>query len=263
MSRIETTFNKLKEQNKKAFIGFVTAGDPTIKDTYELVLEMEENGVDIMELGVPFSDPMAEGPIIQSANERALANNVNVNDIFKLVADLRLKTQMPIILLLYYNSILSYSENAFFKECSKAGIDGLIIPDLPFEEREELLEASKETGVKVISLVSPTSESRIKTICREAEGFVYCISSLGVTGTRSEFKTDFDSFMGEVRKNTQIPTALGFGISNGEQAAKLKKYADGIIIGSAIVRLIEDNIHSDYKGKVIEFVKSVREALDS
>lgn len=261
MNRIEATFNKLSESNRKAFISFVTAGDPTIEDTYELVLLMEKSGVDIVEIGVPFSDPMAEGPIIQRANIRALRNNINVDNIFKMVSRLREKTQIPLLFLLYYNSILSYGNERFFAECVKAGVDGLIIPDLPYEEKEELRDVSQKTGVNLISLVSPTSKDRIKTICAEAEGFVYCVSSLGVTGVRSEFRTDFENFIGEVRKNTKTPAAIGFGISNATQAAGLKKYADGIIIGSAIVRLIEENLEGDFKGKVAEFVRGVREAL--
>lgn len=262
MNRIQKTFKILKEINKKAFIAFVTAGDPTLEDTYELVLEMEKNGVDIVELGIPFSDPMAEGPVIQKANERALSLGINVDNIFEMVEKLRIKTQIPIVFLLYYNSILSYGSEKFFLACVKSGVDGLIIPDLPYEEKEELIDISKMSGVNIISLVSPTSKDRIKTICAEAEGFVYCVSSLGVTGTRSEFKTDFDAFLGEVRAATNIPTAIGFGISNGEQAEKLKKYADGIIIGSAIIRKIEDNLQGDFKGKVVGFVRSIREALD-
>jgi len=261
MSRIDNTFRRLKEQNKKAFIGFITAGDPTLKDTYELVLKMEQNGLDIIELGVPFSDPMAEGPVIQRANERAMY--INVDKIFNMVSELRQRTQIPILFLLYYNSVLSYGRKDFFAACVNSGVDGLIIPDLPFEEKEELSDIAKESGVNIISMVSPTSMDRIKTICHEAEGFVYCVSSLGVTGTRSEFKTDFDSFLGEVRASTDIPAAIGFGISNGQQAAELKKYADGIIIGSAIIRLIEENLEGDFKGKVLEFVHSVREALDN
>jgi len=262
MNRIAATFNKLKEQNKKAFISFVTAGDPTLKDTYELILLMEKNGVDIIEIGVPFSDPMAEGPVIQRANIRALKNDINVDKIFEMVSKLREITQIPIIYLLYYNSILSYGSKVFFERCANSGVDGLIIPDLPYEEKEELTDISKETGVNLISMVSPTSKDRIKTICKEAEGFVYCVSSLGVTGTRSEFKTDFDSFIGEVKASTKMPAAIGFGISNAKQASELKKYADGIIIGSAIVRLMEENLEGDYKGKVGEFVSSVRQALD-
>lgn len=262
MNRIQDTFNILKKENKKAFIAFATAGDPTLNDTYEMVLEMEKNGVDIIELGIPFSDPMAEGPVIQRANERALAYGINVDNIFEMVEKLRIKTQMPIIFLLYYNSILSYGSDRFFKACVKSGVDGLIIPDLPYEEREEISAASNETGVNIISLVSPTSRDRIKKICTEAEGFVYCVSSLGVTGARREFKTDFDSFLGEVRSATNIPAAIGFGISNGEQAAELKKYADGIIIGSAIIKKIEENLNGDFKGKVRDFVCSIREALD-
>lgn len=262
MNRIKATFDKLAENNQRAFISFVTAGDPTLEDTYELVLLMEKSGVDIVEIGVPFSDPMAEGPVIQKANIRALKNNVNVNDIFEVVSKLRKTTQIPLIFLLYYNSILSYGSEKFFSECVKAGVDGLIIPDLPYEEKEELRDVSQKTGVNIISLVSPVSKDRIKTICAESEGFVYCVSSLGVTGVRSEFKTDFESFIGEVKKNTKTPAAIGFGISNATQAAELKKYADGIIIGSAIVRLIEENLEGDFKGKVAEFIRGVRQALD-
>jgi len=262
MNRIKRTFDTLKEKNRKAFIAFVTAGDPSLEDTYELVLGMEKSGVDIIELGIPFSDPMAEGPVIQRANERALSRGINVDNIFDLVEKLRIKTQIPIIFLLYYNSVLSYGSVRFFKACVKSGVDGLIIPDLPYEEKDELIDISKSSGVNIISLVSPTSKDRIKTICAEAEGFVYCVSSLGVTGTRSEFKTDFRAFLGEVRAVTNTPAAIGFGISNGEQAAELKKYADGIIIGSAIIRKLEENLKGDYMAKVMEFVGSIREALD-
>ncbi|HEX3027397.1 MAG TPA: tryptophan synthase subunit alpha [Clostridia bacterium] len=262
--RIAEMFQAKKTQGKKALITFVTAGDRCLEETERLVLEMENKGADLVELGIPFSDPVAEGPVIQDANLRALKHKIRVNDVFDAVARLREKTQIPIVFLLYFNCVLNDTPERFFKRCAQTGVDGVIIPDLPIEEREEAASVARSYGIKVIPLVAPTSQDRIDKIAGEAEGFLYCVSSLGVTGMRSKFETDFESFFGSINKAAKTPTALGFGISSPEQAAKLKKYADGIIVGSAIVRLVGDSRSEDEAvEKVGGFVASLRAALDT
>ena len=192
LNRIDQRFAALKLQNKKALITFITAGDPDLKATETLVLEMEKAGADIIELGVPFSDPVAEGPVIQAASERALKSGTTLKDIFTLVKNLRQKTDIPILLMMYLNCIFKYGKEKFFENCVESGIDGVIVPDMPFEERDEISAESKKAGVYAINLVAPTSKERIKEIASESEGFLYCVSSLGVTGQRSNFSTDFD-----------------------------------------------------------------------
>lgn len=262
MHRIESTFKKLKENGKKAFISFVTAGDPTLQDTYEIVLEKVKNGVDIVELGVPYSDPIAEGSVIQAANKRALLNNVKLADVFALVKRLRVEIETPIVLLLYFNSIFKFGLAQFFEECSLAGVDGVIIPDLPYEEQEEVRPFAKEFGIDVISMISPTSYERKAKICENATGFLYCVSSLGVTGVRQDFDTNIMEMFSEINKFAQIPTAIGFGISTPKHVLELKKYADGIIIGSAIVKLVEENINKNISQEIGKYIKEIREALD-
>lgn len=263
MSRIESAFTKRKENGQKALVTFITAGDPDLEATRQLVLEMEKQGADIVELGIPYSDPIAEGPVIQRANERALKNSIKLRNIFDLVSSLRHDTQLPIVFLLYFNCILQYAPERFFAECRLAGVDGVIIPDLPFEEKMEIKNIAESEGVDIISLVSPTSKERVVRIAGDARGFLYCVSSLGVTGMRSSFHTNFDEFFSFINASTKVPTALGFGISTPEQIAQLRGYSDGLIVGSAIVKKVEESSScEDAVKKVGEFVKSLRTALD-
>jgi len=239
-NRIDLKFNELKQKNKKAFIAFITSGDPTLDMTYEFALALFEAGVDILELGVPFSDPVAEGPVIQAASERALKAGAKIDLIFETVKKLRQKTDMPLLFMMYMNCIYVYGTERFFKNCCDAGIDGVIIPDLPFEERWEVCDIAEKYNIYNIYLLAPTSEGRIKEIAGNAKGFLYCVSSRGVTGTRSAFTTDFASFSSEVKKYAPVPAAVGFGISNPGQAKELSRYFDGVIMGSAFVKIIEE-----------------------
>ena len=264
MNRIDEKFDELKKMGKKALITFVTAGDPDIRTTKDIVREMVANGADIVELGVPFSDPVAEGPVIQAANVRALSKGLKIDDIMAAVRDLRSDTKIPLLYLLYFNSVLRYGIGRFFENCKASGIDGVIIPDLPFEERKEIEEFANANDIIVITLVSPVSGDRIETIARDARGFLYCVSSLGVTGVRKDFNTDFDEFFAHIDKATDIPKALGFGISSVEQVNALKNYCDGVIVGSAIVKIIENSLQPvEAKKNIGVYVKLLREALDS
>lgn len=234
MSKIHQAF-----ENKKAFIPFITCGDPDLATTKETVLEMVRNGADLIELGIPFSDPTAEGPVIQSANVRALKNGITTDDIFDLVTELRKDTDIPLVFMTYANVVFSYGIEKFMEKCQKTGIDGIILPDVPFEEKEEFDSIAKQYGIDFISMIAPTSEDRIAKIAKEANGFLYIVSSLGVTGTRSQITTDLDSIVATVRENTNIPCAIGFGISTPEQAQKMASIADGVIVGSAIIKQLE------------------------
>lgn len=255
MSRTASAF-----ENGKAFIAFITCGDPDLETTAAVVRAAAENGADLIELGIPFSDPTAEGPVIQGANLRALRGGVTTDRIFALVRLLRQDVKTPMVFMTYANVVFSYGTERFMQECREAGIDGLILPDLPFEEKEEFLPVCRRYGVDLISLIAPTSENRIAMIAREAEGFLYIVSSLGVTGARSEIKTDLASIVEVVRENTDIPCAIGFGISTPEQAAKMASIADGAIVGSAIVRLIEEH-GRDAAPYVGDYVRAMKEAL--
>lgn len=223
----------------KAFIPFFTCGDPDLETTAACVRAAAANGADLIELGIPFSDPTAEGPVIQGANMRALAGGVTTDKIFDLVRDLRRDVTVPMVFMTYANVVFSYGTERFISTCRDAGMDGLILPDLPFEEKEEFAPVCRKYGVDLISLVAPTSADRIAMIAKEAEGFLYIVSSLGVTGTRSEITTDLNSIVRVVRENTSIPCAIGFGISTPEQAAKMAALSDGAIVGSAIIKLVE------------------------
>ena len=234
MSRIKEAF-----ENGKAFIAFVTCGDPDLETTGAVVREMVKNGADLIELGIPFSDPTAEGPVIQGANLRALNGGVTTDQIFEFVKELRRDVSVPMVFMTYANVVFSYGAERFISICREIGMDGLILPDLPYEEKEEFQPICRRFGLELISLIAPTSENRIAMIAGEAEGFVYLVSSLGVTGVRSEIKTDLTSIVEAIRRNTDIPCAIGFGISTPEQAARMAGLADGVIVGSAIVRLIE------------------------
>ena len=255
MSNIRKAF-----ENGKAFIPFITCGDPDLETTAAVVRAAVANGADLIELGIPFSDPTAEGPVIQGANLRALNGGVTTDKIFDLVRDLRRDVEVPMVFMTYANVVFSYGSERFISTCREIGIDGLILPDVPYEEKEEFLPICRRYGVDLISLIAPTSEDRIAMIAREAEGFLYIVSSLGVTGVRSEIKTDLGAIVETVRQNTDIPCAIGFGISTPEQAAKMAGISDGAIVGSAIVRLIGEH-GKDAPEYVGEYVKGMKEAL--
>ncbi len=244
----------------KAFIPFITCGDPDLETTAAVVRAAAQNGADLIELGIPFSDPTAEGPVIQGANIRALSAGATTDKIFDLVRELRCDVVVPMVFMTYANVVFSYGAELFISTCKEIGIDGLILPDLPFEEKEEFLPLCHQYGVDLISLIAPTSENRISMIAREAEGFIYIVSSLGVTGMRSEIKTDLASIVEVVRQNTDIPCAIGFGISTPEQARKMAALSDGAIVGSAIIRLLEQH-GKDAPKYVGEYVKSMKDAL--
>ena len=255
MSRIAEAF-----KNGKAFIPFMTCGDPDLGTTAAAVREVAKNGADLIELGIPFSDPTAEGPVIQEANLRALTGGVTTDKIFDFVRDLRRDVTVPLVFMTYANVVYSYGAEKFIGTCAQIGIDGLILPDMPFEEKEEFLPLCRAHGVDLVSMIAPTSADRIETIAREAEGFLYIVSSLGVTGTRSEITTDLDSIVKTVRRVTNVPCAVGFGISTPEQAKKMAALSDGAIVGSAIVKLFakygrEAPVH------VGEYVKTMKDAL--
>jgi tryptophan synthase alpha chain len=266
MSRISNKFKELKENNKKALITFLTSGDPNLDVTKEIVKEMEIKGADIIELGVPYSDPIAEGEVIQRANVRALDNKIKISDIMNMVYELRndKDVKVPLVYLLYFNCIYKFGINKFLKECNRVGIDGLIIPDLPFEEQEEILGIANEYDIDIITLVTPTSKDRIEKIAKRAKGFLYCVSSLGITGERKKFETDFDEFFEYINKYSSIPNALGFGISTPKHIKMLKKYSDALIVGTAIVKMIENSKTVEEKiENVGKYVKILKNALDS
>jgi tryptophan synthase alpha chain len=248
-----------RDDKEKAFIGFLTAGDPTMDKSKEFILEMERAGADLVEIGIPFSDPIAEGPVIQEANIRALSAGANTDKVFELVEEVRKESEIPLVFLTYLNPVYSYGYASFFTRCQMAGVDGIIIPDLPFEEKGEIYEIAKKYGVDIISLIAPTSEDRIKTIAKEATGFVYVVSSMGVTGVRSQIKTDLNAILKVLKETTDTPCAVGFGINTPEQAAKISKVADGVIVGSAIVKIIEK--YGIYAGAhIYEYVKNMKDA---
>ncbi|MGN0148991.1 MAG: tryptophan synthase subunit alpha [Clostridia bacterium] len=255
MSNIKSAFT-----NGKAFIPFITCGDPDIETTEKIIRAAAQNGADLIELGIPFSDPTAEGPVIQAANIRALANGVTTDTIFEMVRRIRSDVKIPMVFMTYANVVFSYDADKFISTCQEIGIDGLILPDLPFEEKEEFLPVCQKYGVDLISLIAPTSDKRIAMICKEAEGFLYIVSSLGVTGARSEITTDLSALVSLVRENTDIPCAIGFGISTPEQAAKMASLSDGAIVGSAIIKIIE-KYGKDAAEHVGEYIKSMKEAI--
>lgn len=255
MSKINNAF-----KNGKAFIGFLTAGDPSLDKTQEFVLEMVRAGADLIEIGVPFSDPIAEGEVIQKANIRALNMGTTLDRIFETVAKIRQSTQIPIVFLTYLNPVFTYGYDHFFRNCSEYGVDGVIIPDIPYEEKEELIPFSEKYDIDIISLIAPTSEERISRISKDAKGFVYCVSSTGVTGVRKEIKTNLQSILTSIRNTTKVPAAVGFGISTPAQASEISKYADGIIVGSAIVKIIEE--HGENAGKPLyDYVSKMKQAI--
>ena len=255
MSNIKSAFS-----GGKAFIAFITCGDPDLATTGEAVKAAVKGGADLIELGIPFSDPTAEGPVIQGANLRALEGGVNTPKIFDFVRDLRKEVTVPMVFMTYANVVYSYGAEKFISTCKEIGIDGLILPDLPYEEKEEFLPLCHSYGVDLISLIAPTSAGRIAMISKEAEGFIYVVSSLGVTGTRSEITTDLSSIVKVIRENTDIPCAIGFGISTPEQAAKMAALSDGAIVGSAIVKIVAQ-YGKEAPARVGAFVKSMKDAI--
>ena len=255
MSKIKEAF-----KNGKAFIPFVTCGDPDLDTTIEIVKEAVKNGADLVELGIPFSDPTAEGPVIQGANLRALSGGVTTDKVFDMVRTLRKEVTIPMVFMTYANVVFSYDAEKFIATCREIGIDGLILPDLPFEEKEEFLDLCHKYDVDLISLIAPTSDKRIAMIAKEAEGFIYLVSSLGVTGTRSEITTDLGAIVDIIRKNTDVPCAIGFGISNPEQASKMAAISDGAIVGSAIIKIME-KYGKDSPKYVGEYVASMKNAI--
>ncbi len=255
MTKISEAFN-----NKKAFVAFLTAGDPNLETTEKLIYEMEKNGVDLIEIGIPFSDPIAEGTVIQEADLRALQNGTTTDKIFEMVERIRPNVHIPLVFMTYCNVIYGYGTEKFMKRSSEVGIQGIIVPDVPYEEREELHPYTEKYGMELISLVAPTSHERIKTIAKDAEGFLYVVSSLGVTGVRSEIKTDIGEIVSLAKSVSDIPCAVGFGISTPEQAKTMSQQADGIIIGSAIVRIVAQ-YGKDSVQPVGEYVKSISRAL--
>ena len=247
-------------ENKKAFIPFITCGDPDLETTANIVRAAVENGADLIELGIPFSDPTAEGPVIQGANIRALKGGVTTDKVFSLVKELRTDVTVPMVFMTYANVVFSYGAEKFISACKDIGINGLILPDLPYEEKDEFLPICKKYGVALISLIAPTSENRIAMIAKEAEGFIYLVSSLGVTGMRTEINTDLKSIVDVIRQNTSVPCAIGFGISTPEQAKAMADLSDGAIVGSAIIKIIEQ-YGKDAPRYVGEYVKKMKEAI--
>ncbi|MGX8706358.1 MAG: tryptophan synthase subunit alpha [bacterium] len=255
MSNIARAFD-----HGKAFIAFITCGDPDTETTAACVRAAVRGGADLIELGIPFSDPTAEGPVIQSANERALKGGITTDKVFELVKELRKDVTVPMVFMTYANVVFSYGIERFCDRCVETGIDGMILPDVPFEEKEEFAPACRARGLDFISLIAPTSENRVAMIAKEAEGFLYIVSSMGVTGVRNEITTDIGGMVELVRANSSIPCAVGFGISTPEQAKKMAALSDGAIVGSAIVRLI-GQYGKDAAARVYEYVKAMKEGM--
>ncbi len=255
MSNIRKAFEK-----GKAFIPFITCGDPDLETTASVIRAAAEAGADLIELGIPFSDPTAEGPVIQAASLRALQGGVTTDKIFDLVREIRKDVTIPLVFMTYANVVFSYGTERFMATCEEIGIDGVILPDVPFEEKEEFASICEQHGIDFISLIAPTSAQRIAMIAKEAAGFLYVVSSLGVTGTREEITTDLEGMIQEVRAHTDVPCAIGFGISTPEQAKEMAAIADGAIVGSAIVKIVAE-YGKEAAPHVAEYVKKMKEAV--
>lgn len=257
MNRISNAF-----ENKKAFIPFITAGDPNLEKTEEFILEMEKAGAALVEIGIPFSDPIAEGPVIQDANIRSLSGGCTTDKIFEMVKSLRTKTDIPLVFMGYANSLYKYGYDKFCAKCQEVGIDGLIIPDIPYEEKNELAPIAEKYGMYLISMIAPTSEKRIRMIAKEAKGFIYLVSSMGVTGTRdnTSFSNNLEEIIEHIRQVTNTPVAIGFGINKPEQVKEFKQYADGVIVGSAIVNIIKEH-GSQADEPLKEYIQSLTNEL--
>ncbi len=256
--------NKIAEafDGKKAFIPFVTAGDPNLQTTKELLLAMQEAGADLIEIGIPFSDPVAEGPVIQQADIRALASGTTTDKIFDMVQSLSSEMKVPMVFMTYINPVFVYGIEKFARRSRECGVCGIIVPDVPFEEKEEIRKTFADYDVTLISMIAPTSDDRVKKIAEEADGFVYCVSSLGVTGVRARLNTGISRLIGKVKEVKEIPCAIGFGISTPEQAKEMAAISDGAIVGSAIVRLVAEH-GEDCVPYVREYVKSMKQAVQS
>lgn len=261
MRTLNNKLNKVFDTpNKKAFIGFLTAGDPTADCTVNYILEMERAGADLIEIGIPFSDPTAEGVVIQDANIRALKNGMTTDGAFDIVRRVREKSRIPLAFMTYANPVFHYGYDRFFSKCEELGVDAIIIPDMPYEEKAEMEEPANAHNVAVISMIAPTSEERIKMIAGDAKGFIYVVSSMGVTGVRSEIKTDLGSVVESIRAVTDVPCAIGFGISTPEQAKAMAAVSDGAIVGSAIVKIIA-KYGTEAGPELYHYVKSMKEAV--
>lgn len=255
MSRISKAF-----ENKKAFIAFVTGGDPDIETTEKLILGMAASGADLIEIGIPFSDPIAEGVVIQAADERALESGTTTDKLFDMVVRVRKQTDIPLVFMTYMNPVYTYGTSRFTAKCAECGIDGVIIPDVPFEERDEVLEYCREAGIELISMIAPTSKERIEMIAKNAEGFLYCVSSLGVTGVRKKITTNISEMVKQVKEASDIPCAIGFGIATPEQAREMASCSDGVIVGSAIVRIVAEH-GRECIAPVCDYVKKMKSAV--
>ena len=255
MNRITAKFDELKKSGKCAFIGYVTGGDPSIEKTAELVLAMEQGGADIVEIGIPYSDPLADGPVIQAAGLRAFEASICVNDIFECVDKIRKVSEVPLLFLVYYNTIYNMGNEAFAKRCKEAGIDGLIVPDLPMEERDELKIYTDKLDICLVPLVAPTSKDRVADIAHERAGFIYCVSTMGVTGVRDTFNENVVEYIKDVKSQTNLPVAVGFGISSRDAVKFFSQHAEGAIVGSAIVKKVYET-KGDAK-KLKEFIYSL------
>ena len=256
MTRIAKAF-----ENKKAFIAFVTGGDPDIETTEKLIPKMAEAGADLIEIGIPFSDPIAEGVVIQEADVRALKAGTTTDSLFDMVKRVRTKTDIPLVFMTYMNPVYTYGTERFMKKCAECGIDGVIIPDVPFEEKDEVSGACNEAGIDLISMIAPTSKERIHTIVSEAQGFLYCVSSLGVTGVRSQSTTNIKEMVDQVKQVSDIPCAIGFGIATPDQAYEMASKSDGAIVGSAIVKLVAKH-GKDCIEPVCEYIKDMKAAVE-
>lgn len=248
-------------ENKKAFIAFLTAGDPDFETSVKNFKTVAKAGVDLIEIGIPFSDPIAEGPVIQEADIRALASGMTTDKVFELLKEVRKDVDIPIVFMTYANPVYHYGADRFFQKASEAGADGIIIPDCPFEERHEFDQVAEKYGMDFISMIAPTSEDRIKEIAAQAKGFIYVVSSLGVTGVRSEITTDLGTIISHIKEVTDVPAAIGFGISTPEQAAKMSQIADGIIIGSAMVKIVAAE-GQNAPEKLAEYTKEIVAAIN-
>jgi tryptophan synthase alpha chain len=258
-NRIPNRISKAFE-NQKALIAFITGGDPDIETTEKLILAMAEAGADIIEIGIPFSDPVAEGSVIQEANIRALAGGCTTDLLFQMAARLRTKTEVPLLFMTYANPIYAYGKDRFMSKCSEVGIDGIIVPDVPFEEKDEFENVCAQHNICLISLIAPTSGERVQMIAGEAEGFLYCVSSLGVTGTRSNINTNIAELILEAKKVSCVPCVVGFGISTPEQARHMAALSDGVIVGSAIVKRVAE-YGKDSTGPVAAFIKEMKSEM--
>lgn len=256
MNKIAEVFAK----GKKVFIPFITAGDPSLEKTEEMIYAMEKAGAGIIEIGIPFSDPVAEGPVIQAADLRALQAGCKTDKIFAMLKRVRKNTQVPLVFLTYINPIFTYGRDKFFNNCQECQVSGVIIPDVPFEEKQEVLKYCRQYDVDLISLIAPTSEQRIKMIAKEATGYIYVVSSLGVTGVRTTITTDIGAIVEQIRQVTNVPIVVGFGISTPEQACKMSQLSDGAIVGSAIVKIIAEKGHNCVQ-PVAEYVKTMVVAI--